>query len=54
MLIVEIVAPRVRPPAKRKALPKPKPLPKMPEHPDARQRRKRPRPFNEPKPLDQC
>lgn len=53
MLIAEVIAPPLRPKRTPVVPPKPKPLPKMPEHPDARQRRKRPRPFNEPKPLDQ-
>lgn len=49
MLIAEIVEPSVRRVRKPLAPPKPKPLPKMPVHPDARRSSKRPRPFNEPK-----
>lgn len=53
MLIADILEVTMRPARKPRVQPKPKPLPKMPIHPDAKQRRKKPQPFNTPKPLDQ-
>jgi hypothetical protein len=49
MLAWEVIAPK---PPQPKKLPQPKPMGKMPEHPDAMARRKpkpKPKPFNIPK-----